>query len=116
MANDPEKTLGEVIREARIHAKLSLREFAKKLEITPSYQSDIENDRRIPSDEVLRATATSLKLDFDDLMARTGRVGEKAERYVRRRPTAGALLRTISDKNLSEEQLKKLLRDAEKMK
>ena len=83
-----EKTLGEIIREARM-ATGSLREFAKRLGITPSYMSDIENDRKVPAEDVLKKTADLLKLNFDDLMARAGRFGDDAERYMRRHPTAG---------------------------
>jgi len=109
-----EKSLGEVIREARV-AKGSLREFAKKLGITPSYMSDIENDRRIPAEEVLKSIANHLELEFDDLMARAGRFGDDAERYMRRHPTAGVLLRQISDANLADDDLVKLLKKAEEL-
>ena len=116
MAKDLDsRTLGEVIRDARVAAGLSLRELAKRLFITPSYQSDIENDRRVPAEDVLRETATALKLDFDDLMARAGRFGEQAGRYMRRHPTAGALFRRISESNLPDEALQKLMREAEEL-
>jgi transcriptional regulator with XRE-family HTH domain len=114
MANEwPQKTLGEVIREARVAAGGSLREFARKLEITPSYQSDIENDRRIPSEEVLKKIAGLLRLKYEDLMALGGRFGEDAERYMRRNPTAGALFRKLSEANAPEDVLRKMLKQAE---
>lgn len=116
MPNDSDsRSLGEVIRDARVKAGLGLREFAKQLSITPSYQSDIENDRRIPAEDVLRQTATGLNLDFDDLMARVGRFGEQAGRYMRRHPAAGALFRRISESNLPDEALQKLMREAEEL-
>lgn len=114
MANN-EKTLGEVIRDARIAAGGSLREFARSLGITPSYQSDIENDRRIPSEDVLKKIAGLLSLDFEELMALGGRFGEGAERYLRRHPTAGALFRKLSEANAPEDVLRKMLREAEKL-
>lgn len=106
--------MGEFIREARV-ATGSLREFAKKLGITPSYMSDIENDRRVPAEDVLRKIADLLKLDFDNLMAMAGRFGDDAERYMRRHPTAGVLLRQISEANLPDDDLVKLLKKAEEM-
>ena len=112
MANN-EKTLGEMIRDARVAAKVSLRKFARRLDITPSYQSDIENDRRIPSADILKKIASSLSLDFEELMALGGRFGEGAERYLRRHPTAGALFRKLSETNAPEELLRKMLREAE---
>ncbi len=111
--NKSMKSLGELIREARIPMG-SLREFAKKLQITPSYLSDIENDRRtVPAENVLRRMADLLDLDFDDLMAKGGRFGEDADRYMRRHPTVGVLFRTLSEANLAEDDLVKLLRKAE---
>src|SRR5437868_625568 len=97
MANTTGRSLGEVLRDARAGADLSLRELAKKLSITASYISDIENDRRVPSEEVLQQLAATLKLEFDNLMALAGRVGDDAERYLRNHPTAGVLFRKISD-------------------
>jgi transcriptional regulator with XRE-family HTH domain len=106
-------SLGEVIRNARVATGRSLREFAKALGITPSYQSDIENDRRVPSEEVLRKIAELLSLNYEELMALAGRFGEDAERYLRRHPTAGALFRKLSETNAPEDVLRKMLREAE---
>lgn len=83
------------------------------MQITPSYLSDIETDRRVPSEDVLRSIASLLALDFDDLMARAGRLGDDAERYLRRRPDAGVLFRRISQRNLPADQLKELLNQVE---
>lgn len=107
--------LGDVLREARVAADLSLRDLAKRLGITPSYISDIENDRRVPSEDVLRLLANELKLDFDQLMAMAGRVGDQAERYLKQHPAAGTLFRRISDKKLPEEDLQKLLQQVDRM-
>lgn len=114
MANS-EKTLGEVIRDARVAAGISLRAFASGVSITPSYESDIENDRRIPSEDVLKKIAASLSLDYEELMALGGRFGENAERYLRRHPTAGALFRKLSETNAPEDVLRKMLREAEEL-
>ena len=110
MANTPplNKSCGEVIREARVARGLSLRELARRIEITPSYLSDIENDRRVPAEEILRALSTELELDFDDLMARSGRLGSDAVRYMSRMPAAGVLFRRLSEENAPEEILEKL--------
>jgi transcriptional regulator with XRE-family HTH domain len=117
MANtDDSKTLGTVIRDARVKSDRSLREFAKLMEITPSYQSDIENDRRVPAEEVLKKTAELLGLDFEELMALAGRIGEDAERYMRRQPAAGALFRKLSETNAPDALLRKMIEEAEKQK
>jgi len=109
------KRLGEIIRDARVEAKRGLRDLARELDITPSYLSDIENDRRVPADDVMRRIATLLNLDFDELMAVAGRFGEDAERYLRRNPEAGKLFRKISEQNLSESDVRKLSQTADEL-
>jgi transcriptional regulator with XRE-family HTH domain len=117
MANiDETKTLGTVIRDARVKGGRTLREFAKLLDITPSYQSDIENDRRVPAEEVLKKTADLLALSFEELMARAGRIGEDAERYLRRHPAAGALFRRLTEANAPDAVLRKMIEEAEEFK
>jgi transcriptional regulator with XRE-family HTH domain len=113
MAEMRSKSLGDVIRDARVAAKKGLREFSRELDIAPSYLSDIENDRRVPAEDVLRNIAASLGLNFDDLMALAGRFGDKTERYLRRTPEAGRLLRKISEKNLSDSEVRKLSEKAD---
>ena len=108
MTDTPARTLGDVIREARVAKGLGLRELARRVEKTPSYLSDIENDRRVPAEEVLGAIANKLGLDLDDLMARGGRIGEEAERYISRTPAAGVLMRKLSAANAPRDLLDKL--------
>ncbi len=101
-------TLGDKIREARLDHRLGLREFARELDLAPSYLSDIENDRRVPAEPVLRTLATKLDLDFDDLMSLGGRLGEEAERYVRQVPEAARLFRRMAEKRLDGDDIEKL--------
>jgi transcriptional regulator with XRE-family HTH domain len=108
-------SFGDRVREARLAQHLGLREFAKVLGIAPSYLSDIENDRRVPAEEVTRDIAKALRLDFDDLMAAAGRFGADAERYLKKNPMAGALFRKISEGKFEEGELRKLLEQAERL-
>ena len=101
--------LGDIINMARVEKHLGLRALARELEITPSYLSDIENNRRIPSEAVLRDLASALDLDFDRLMQRAGRVGEDVEQYLRRERLAGQLFRRIAASQLDEQALEDLL-------
>ena len=112
MANiDYQRTLGETVQAARVRADLSLRDLAKIIAVSPSYLSDIENDRRTPSEEVLKELAKQLQIDFDNAMALAGRFGEKADRYLKRQPMAGVLFRKLSDVNASNEVLNKLINE-----
>jgi transcriptional regulator with XRE-family HTH domain len=112
-ANMADETLGDTIRMRRVALSLGLRALAADLGVSPSYVSDIENDRRVPSEEVLKAIGTRLALDYDKLMALAGRFGEEADRYMRRTPAAGALFRRLSERGYSDEQVRKILHQIE---
>lgn len=89
-------SLGDVLRQSRIDNDIGLRELARQLKKSPSYISDIESDRRVPSEEVLEELANLLHLDFERLMALAGRLGTDTRRLVERNPEAVALFRKIS--------------------
>jgi transcriptional regulator with XRE-family HTH domain len=100
--------LGDRLRRARLERDLGLREFARLLDIAPSYLADIENDRRIPTEHLLAAMAPALGEDFDELMALSGRMGEETTRYVRDVPAAARLFRRVAELNLDEAALKRI--------
>lgn len=118
MGNDTDtigpETIGDVIRGARTKLGFSLRDVTGQLDITPSYLCDIENNRRVPSEDVLRQIADLLKLDYDDLMARAGRFGADAIRYMQRTPSAGVLLRRLAQAKAPRETVEKLIAIAER--
>lgn len=68
------ETLGEHIRRVREGKDYSLREFAKKLEVTATFLSDIERNKRHPSESVLEKIARWLDLDFEDLKKLDNRI------------------------------------------
>ncbi len=114
--NSPAKrSLGEQIRDARVVHKLSLRELARRIERAPSYINDIEHDRRTPSEEVLALIATELSLDVDLLLAAAGRVSGESQSYLQENPTAGVLFRRVSTAGLGQQDLSKLLKEAESL-
>ena len=97
MANAGSRSLGDMIREARTRRGITLRALAEKFAKSASYISDIENDRRTPAEPFLRDICNVLSLDFDDAMALAGRIGDGAERELRRTPELGLLFRKLSD-------------------
>ena len=113
MADRGPGSLGDLIRTARVARGMRLRELGRRAERTPSYISDIENDRRIPSEDVLRRIAEILELDFEDLMARAGRFGNDAERYLRRSPAATTLFRRMHEENLTDDEIRRLTQSIE---
>lgn len=62
-----EQPLGPKLRELREAADISLRELAKKLDVSAPFLSDVEWGRRHPSDRVLSALAKFFKLSVDEL-------------------------------------------------
>ena len=102
-------SLGDAINRSRMEKRVGLRALARELGIAPSYLSDIENGRRVPSEAILRRLSERLDLDFDILMRQAGRLGEEAEEYIRHNELAGQLFRRIAGSQLDQEDLKRLL-------
>lgn len=97
MANAKTHSLGDIIREARVRDKITLRDLAKKLGKSPSYISDIENDRRVPGEVLLREICDEFSLSFDELMGLAGRIGDQTERQLRKTPLLGLVFRKVSN-------------------
>jgi transcriptional regulator with XRE-family HTH domain len=72
-------TIGAYVRSERLKRRISLRQLAKRIGISPTYLSHIEIDHvPPPAPDKLERIATELDLDFDDLLRRAGRWGERA--------------------------------------
>lgn len=108
-------SLGEQLRAARVEKGLGLRELARLVDIAPSYVSDIEYGRRVPSEGVLRELCEALGLDAEKMLAVAGRLGDEADRYLRREPAARVLLRRAQESNLSDNQLRNLIAQVDRM-
>lgn len=108
--------LGERIRRKRGEHKLGLRETAAKVGISPTYLSRIEtmDEKTPPAEDVIRKLATLLDDDFDELMQLAGRVPQDVEKVIKGDPTMPAFLRTAGERNISGEQLMKLLEQTKK--
>jgi transcriptional regulator with XRE-family HTH domain len=64
---DSARTLGELIRSQREMHELSVRQFAAMVGISNPYLSQIERNLRAPSDAVLEAIASELKMSAETL-------------------------------------------------
>ena len=105
-ADSVKRTFGDRIRELRDARDLSLREFAKKLNLAPAFISDIEHGRRYPSDEVLARMARLLETNVKDLRAYDHRPPlEALKRQGQTDPQLGVALRRVVDQQISGEQL-----------
>jgi transcriptional regulator with XRE-family HTH domain len=72
-------SLGGRIRAKREELGISLREFARRLKVSPSLISQIENGRVMPSVGTLYAIANELDLSFDDMFNPAEHSGPAAE-------------------------------------
>jgi transcriptional regulator with XRE-family HTH domain len=72
MADRTASTLGEIIRQQRELAELSMRQFADLAGISNPYLSQIERGLRAPSETVLDSIAKTLKVSADALYRQAG--------------------------------------------
>ncbi len=72
MANRSGAALGEIIRQQRELAELSMRQFAQLAGISNPYLSQIERGLRAPSETVLDGIARALKVSSDALYEQAG--------------------------------------------
>ena len=105
------KPLGERIRELRDEQDLSVRELAKKANISAPFLSDVELGRRHPSDEVLKLIATFLRTTLEDLKKHDSRAPvQELKRIVANNPAMGFALRRVVDEGVSPEELLEFLK------
>ncbi len=68
---DPVDNLGSRLRDARMRSGLSLRAVARRLEVSPSFISQMENGKSQPSVATLYAVAQLLDVSIDELFAQS---------------------------------------------
>jgi transcriptional regulator with XRE-family HTH domain len=72
MPSRPVSSLGEIIRQQRELAELSMRQFAELAGISNPYLSQIERGLRAPSEQVLDAIARTLQVSAETLREQAG--------------------------------------------
>lgn len=72
MPNRASASLGEIIRQQRELAEMSMRQFADLAGISNPYLSQIERGLRAPSEHVLEGIAGALKVSADALYRQAG--------------------------------------------
>lgn len=108
------KTLGDRIRELRETKDVSLRAFARKLDVSAAFVSDIELGRRNPSDDVLIRMARLLGTTADDLRSYDARPPvDELRRLAAADPAYGVAFRRIVEEGKSPEEIMKWLQKRE---
>ena len=104
-----ENTFGQYIRTLREKGDLSLREFAKKIDCSAAFVSDIELGRRYPSEPVLATIAKILGVTVDELKKYDTRPPvDDMKRLTEANPQYALAFRQVIDKKVSPEELMKL--------
>jgi transcriptional regulator with XRE-family HTH domain len=86
--------LGSTIKEARLHADMTRKELAEKLNVTTRHLMAIENGKQKPSYDLLKNLIRSLFISADSIFFPEAEHGdEELKRAI-------AVLRTCNDKEL----------------
>jgi transcriptional regulator with XRE-family HTH domain len=114
LKTDALPTLGTTIRGARTARDATLRDIAEALDISVPTVSEIELDRRIPSETLLRNIARTLELDSDELRALAGKLTDEEIGYIKKNPTALKLLIAMMVADFGTKETTKLVKQVEK--
>jgi transcriptional regulator with XRE-family HTH domain len=100
-----------LIKELRLKkTQYSLRKLAEIVGISPAYLSRLESDRDPPpSEEIVIKIAGSLGADSDELLSHANKVSPDLIKIIKNHPkSVPAFLRLAKEKNLSEEDWKRI--------
>jgi transcriptional regulator with XRE-family HTH domain len=115
---------GDFIARKREDKKITLREMAKKLNITAPYLSDVEKDRRNPFDlEKLELLANILLLSEEEKIIMLDLAGKKRNAvapdlpvYIMERDYVSAALRTARDLDAGEDEWLEFVKELKRRK
>ena len=108
-----EQTFGSFVRKKRMVSGISLRSMAAKLNLSPVYMSNIENDRRAaPTQEHLERMSILLQLDKADrermldlaAKSRQDRVSADLPDYIMDREIVRTALRTAREADATDQE------------
>lgn len=108
-------TIGERIRELRDALDMSLRELARKVNVSAAFLSDIELGKRYPSDDVLKAIARALKTSSEELSKYDTRPPlDEMKRKSYTDPAYGFALRRMVEEQVSSDELLEMVKKLKK--
>lgn len=114
MAKKKLQTFGERLRDARVAKGYSLRKFAKEADVSPTYLSQVEQDKVAPptADRVKRI-AELLGESVDEWMAYADRLSEELPDIIHSNSEVPDLLRAVQ--GMTPEQIKKVRAAADRI-
>jgi transcriptional regulator with XRE-family HTH domain len=100
---------GKILKENRMNAGLTLREFAGRINISPGYLSDLENEKVAPpSETVILDMARALAVDKNELLNAAEKVDPEVAEYVAHEPRAADFLRMAKEQEFRNGDWEKL--------
>lgn len=79
-------TFGQLLRRLRQERRVGIKSLGPDLGVNYTYLSKLENDRGVPSDELIDRIAAYFKCDRDKLYLAADKVPSDAMEAIRRRP------------------------------
>lgn len=112
----PAKSFGQTLREKRVAKGYSLRKFALEVDVSPTYLSQVEQDKVAPpTADRVRTMAEKLGENVDEWTALAGRLTDDLPDIIHEAPNAVPdLLRAI--RGMNPDQLRKLREEAQRLK
>jgi len=112
------QTFGQALRALRMKEDVTLRDMARRLGVTPTYLSQVEQDKfKPPTEDRIKQMGLILNLpqeQVDELVAMAGRVSQDLREVVTEHPREMAtFLRTA--KGLTAEDILELTKRAQKL-
>jgi transcriptional regulator with XRE-family HTH domain len=104
--------LGEEIRRLRLHAGFTLRGLASDLDVSAAHLSDIEHNRRRPSEKLLRKIADKLRKvggTYESLQHLTSGIDTETREWAAKTPGARALLRRLLEADIDPQEIHRAL-------
>ena len=109
-------SLGGTIRKLRLKVHITLRELARRVDVSPAHLSDIEHGRRMPSDDLLRRIAAEFAdvgATYESLRILKPQLEDDLEKWVAESSVVRELLREAKNSPRSaREMLDRLREDA----
>ncbi len=112
MSDQPADSLGLEILRLRTLSGTTLRAFAERIGVSAPYVSDIEHDRRRPSDDVLKKIAHELRgvgATFEALDKLNSRLDRDLQAWVADNPAVRQMLRQVKQSGRDPREILKQL-------
>lgn len=121
MNRNVNESFGEFIANKREEKRITIREMARLLQITPPYLSDIEKDRRNPPDknkldeiaEILSLSEKECRYMYDLVGKKRNSISPDLPEYIMERDYVRIALRKAMDLGVGEEEWRKFVEELE---